>query len=402
MIAKLSWKNIWRSRRRSLTVIGAITIGVWALIFMIGFYNSFGDAFIRSAVNYEFAHLQVHHEKYIDDPELKYTLEDFEQLESQLTTFGEINAYSDRIKVNAMLASPKTNTGIQVYGIDPAKEAATTQLSKHLIEGTYFEKVKRNPILISHKLAEKLKVKIRSKVVLTFQDRTNEITAAAFRVEGIFKSKSPTINEGVVYVRQTDLANLALMDQPHEIGILLHNSDAIDSTKLQLTSLTSNKVRSYKEVAPQFSLMEESSAMSTRIMTIIMMLALLFGIINTMLMAVLERTREIGMLRSIGMHKSKVFFMILLETLFLGMIGGPIGCLFGLATITWLNSKGLDMSAYADALEQYGAEAIFYPAMEGSEYASLMLIVIVTAFVGAIYPALKAINLNPLEAIRKL
>ncbi len=402
MIAKLSWKNIWRSRRRSLTVIGAITIGVWALIFMIGFYNSFGDAFIRSAVNYEFAHIQVHHKKYIEDPELKYALEGFDQLENQLNTIEAINAYSDRIKVNAMLASPKTSIGIQVFGIDPEKEAATTRLSELLIEGSYFEKFKRNPILISSKLADKLKVKIRSKVVLTFQDQTNEITAAAFRVEGIFKSKSPTINEGVVYVKQADLAKLALVDQPHELGILLHSSEAIDSTQLEISNLTTNKVRSYKEVAPQFNLMEESSAMSTRIMTIIMMLALLFGIINTMLMAVLERTREIGMLRSIGMHKSKVFSMILLETLFLGMIGGPIGCLFGLGTITWLNSRGLDMSAYADALEQYGAEAIFYPAMEGGEYASLMLIVIVTAFVGSIYPALKAIHLNPLEAIRKL
>ena len=402
MIAKLSWKNIWRSRRRSLTVIGAITMGVWALIFMIGFYNSFGDAFIRSAVNYEFGHLQVHHEKYIEDPELKYALEDFEQLESQLSKIDAISAYSDRLKVNAMLASPKTSTGIQVYGIDPGKEAATTQLSDLLIEGTYFEKFKRNPILISSKLANKLKVKIRSKVVLTFQDRTHEITAAAFRVEGIFDSKSPTINESVVYVKQADLAKLALIDQPHELGIRLREAQAIDSTQIQLISLTDNKVRSYKEVAPQFNLMEESSAMSTRIMTLIMMLALLFGIINTMLMAVLERTREIGMLRSIGMHKSKVFSMILLETLFLGMIGGPIGCLLGWATNTWLNSRGLDMSAYADALEQYGAEAIFYPVMEGGEYASLMLTVIITAFVGAIYPALKAIHLNPLEAIRKL
>lgn len=402
MIAKLSWKNIWRSRRRSLTVIGAITIGVWALIFMIGFYNSFGDAFIRSAVNYEFAHIQVHHEKYIDDPELKNALVGFDQLEDHLADIEEIYAYSDRIKVNAMLASPKTSIGIQVYGIVPAKEAATTQLADLVVEGTYFEKFKRNPILISRKLADKLKVKIRSKVVLTFQDKTNEITAAAFRIEGIFESKSPTINGGVVYVRQEDLAKLVIVDQPHEVGILLHSSQAIDSTQLKLTKLTTNTVRSYQEVAPQFNLMEESSAMSTRIMTLIMMLALLFGIINTMLMAVLERTREIGMLRSIGMHKSKVFTMILLETLFMGMIGGPIGCLMGLATITWLNNRGLDMSAYADALEQYGAEAIFYPAMEGSEYASLMLIVIITAFVGAIYPALKAVHLNPLEAIRKL
>ncbi len=402
MIVKLSWKNIWRSKRRSLTVIGAITIGVWALIFMIAFYNSFGDAFIRSAVNHEYGHIQIHHERYIEEPELKYPLNEFDQLETQLNVIDDIAAYSDRIKVNAMLASPKTTTGIQVFGIDPAREAQTTQLSTQLVEGTYFKKFKRNPILISSKLADKLKVKIKSKVVLTFQDRTNEITAAAFRVEGIFDSKSPTINGGVVYVRKSDLAQLTLMDQPHEVGILLTSAQAIDSTRLQIADLTNNKVRSYKEVAPQFNLMEESSAMSTRIMTIIMMLALLFGIINTMLMAVLERTREIGMLRSIGMHKSRVFSMILTETLFLGMLGGPIGCLLGFATISWLNKNGLDMSAYADALEQYGAEVIFYPAMVGSEYASLMLIVIVTAFVGAIYPALKAIHLNPLEAIRKL
>ncbi|MDW3193693.1 MAG: FtsX-like permease family protein [Cytophagales bacterium] len=402
MIAKLSWKNIWRSRRRSLTVIGAIAIGVWALIFMIGFYNSFGDAFIRSAVNYEYAHIQIHHADYLEDPDLKYVLEDYAGLEDHLGQIEEILSYSDRMKVNAMLASPKTNTGIQVFGIDPAKEANTTQLSEQMVEGTYFQKFKRNPILISEKLAEKLKVKIRSKVVLTFQDKTNEITAAAFRVEGIFNSKSPAINEGVVYVRKDDLAKLTLIDQPHEIGILLHSAQAIDSTQIQIAQFTSNSVRSYKEVAPQFNLMEESSEMITRIMTVIMMLALLFGIINTMLMAVLERTREIGMLRSIGMHKSKVFSMILLETLFLGMLGGPVGCLLGLATITWLNTKGLDMSAYADALAQYGAEAIFYPAMQGSEYISLMLVVIFTAFVGAIYPALKAIHLNPLEAIRKL
>lgn len=402
MITKLSWKNIWRSRRRSLTVIGAITIGVWALIFMIGFYNSFGDAFIRSAVNYEYAHIQVHHSYYLEDPDLKYVLNDFDELENRLGQIDEILAYSDRMKVNAMLASPNTNTGIQAFGIDPEKEAATTQLSNQLVEGTYFEKFNRNPILISEKLADKLKVKIRSKVVLTFQDKTQEITAAAFRVEGIFNSKSPAINEGVVYVRQADLAKLALIDQPHEIGILLQSAQAIDSTQFQLAQLTSNTVRSYKEVAPQFNLMEESSEMSTRIMTVIMMLALLFGIINTMLMAVLERTREIGMLRSIGMHKRKVFSMILLETIFLGMLGGPLGCLLGWVTITWLNTKGLDMSAYADALAQYGAEAIFYPAMQGSEYISLMLIVIFTAFVGALYPALKAIHLNPLEAIRKL
>ena len=402
MITRLSWKNIWRSRRRSFTVIGAITVGVWALIFMIGFYNSFGDAFIRSAVKYEFSHIQVHSEEYIQEPDLKHTLNEFSALEKELMKLDEVIAYSDRIKVNAMMASPKTTTGVQIYGIDPLRESNTSQLSSQVIKGTYFEKFKRNPILISEKLAEKLKVKIRSKVVLTFQDRNDDITAASFRVEGIFKSKSPAINQGVVYVRTEDLAGLTMVDQPHEVGVLLSDTDLLDKSKMSIASFTSDVVRSYKEVAPQFNLMEESSAATTKIMTVVMMLALLFGIINTMLMAVLERTREIGMLRSIGMHKKKVFGMIMLETILMGMLGGPLGSVFGFATISWLSERGMDMSSYAEALEQYGAEAVFYPAMEGSDYVVLMVVVIITAFIGAIYPAFKAINLKPLEAIRKL
>lgn len=403
MIVKLSWNNIWRSKRRSFTVIGAITIGVWALIFMIGFYNSFGDSFIRSAVNYEFSHIQIHNPQYIDDPELKFPLGKFDRLETKLSDLNEVEAYSDRIKVNAMIASPKTSTGIQVYGVDPLKEAQTSQLQSQLVEGDYFKNFKRNPgLLISTKVAEKLQVKLRSKVVLTFQDYQNNMTAAAFRVSGIFHSKSPMINQGVVYVNQKDLGPLVQLDQPHEVGVLLKSNFFIDSTKQRIQQFTTDEVRSYKEIAPQFNLMEESAAVSTRIMTAIVMLALLFGIINTMLMAVLERTREIGMLRSVGMHKRKVFLMIMMETVFLGAIGGPLGILFGFSTISWLHDRGLDMSMYADALEQYGAEVIFYPSMTIAEYVSLMLVVLSTAFIGAIYPAIKAISLNPLEAIRKI
>jgi ABC-type antimicrobial peptide transport system permease subunit len=132
------------------------------------------------------------------------------------------------------------------------------------------------------------------------------------------------------------------------------------------------------------------------------MLALLFGIVNTMLMAVLERTKEIGMLRSIGMHKKSVFRMIILETCLMSAIAGPIGLVLGYLTNLWLGTKGMDLSSYATALEQYGMDAIFYPSISNTTYPVLMMVVILTAFLGAIYPAIKAIQLNPLEAIRKL
>ncbi len=402
MITSLSWKNIWRSKRRSFTVVGAIVIGVWALIFIIAFYNSFITAFSRNSIQYEYSHLQIHNPDYLVEPELKAVLGDTEELVSTAKSISGVQAVTSRVKVNGMIASPKTSLGLQLYGIDPELEGGITKLSEQLTEGTYFSEIDRNPILISEEIAEKLKVRVRSKVVLTFQDLDHEIVAASFRVEGIFKSVSPAINKGVIYVRASDLLNLSGTSGAHEVAVLLDDLDAIDQVKSEIEAVTSNTVRTYKEIAPEFNLMEQSSATTKQMLTMIIMMALLFGIVNTMLMAVLERTREIGMLRSIGMTRGKVFLMIILETCLMGVISGPIGLFFGYLTVRWFNTNGLDFSRYSESLESFGYGTVFYPELESGTYISLMIIVLVTAFIGAIYPAVKAIRLNPLEAIRKL
>ncbi len=402
MILSLSWKNIWRSKRRSLVVIGAIIIGVWALIFMIAFYNSFGAAFARNAINHEHSHIQIHNPEYLIEPDIFYQVEDEEQIKAALSDNPMIVSLSGRRKVNGMIASTKTSAGVQLYGVDPEAESVTTDLEEQLIEGTYFSKIKRNPVLISMKIAEKLKAKIRSKVVITFQDMEGNITSASCRVEGIFDSKSPKINEGVIYLKKSDLNRLVNGQGINELAVLLENSEQIDAAKLLLADITDNTVRSYKEVAPEFNLMEESSVITKQLLTIIIMLALLFGIVNTMLMAVLERTKEIGMLRSVGMRKRSIFSMIMVETSLMGAVAGPVGLLLGYLTIVWLGARGLDLSMYSEALKEYGFDAIFYPQIHNSTYPILMLVVMFTAFLGAIYPAIKAIRLNPLEAIRKL
>ncbi|MCP4457843.1 MAG: ABC transporter permease [Cytophagales bacterium] len=402
MIFSLSWKNIWRSKRRSLVVIGAIIIGVWALIFMIAFYNSFGAAFSKNAINYEYSHIQIHNPDYLIEPDIFNQIDDEEQIISLLNENPSVISYSGRRKVNGMIASSKTSIGVQIYGVDTRAESETTRLEEQLIDGTYFNKIKRNPVLISAKVADKLRVKVRSKIVITFQDMEGNITSASCRIEGIFDSKSPKINEGVIYLRKSDLNRLVGADGINEFAILLNNSEQIDEMKSTLTSVTANTVRSYKEVAPEFNLMEESSVVTKQLLTVVIMLALLFGIVNTMLMAVLERTKEIGMLRSVGMKKRSVFSMIMIETSLMGLLAGPIGLTFGYLTILWLGSTGLDLSAYSDALKEYGFDSVFYPQIKNSTYPILMSVVMFTAFSGAIYPAIKAIRLNPLEAIRKL
>ncbi len=402
MILSLAWRNVWRSRRRSLVVIGAMTIGVWSLIFIISFYNSFYAGFSSNGVKYEYSHLQVHNPEYLVDPNIAYQVDHIPELKAVLDTAQLVSAQSHRQKIPGMIASAKNNSGVQIYGVIPEEESATTTLDSLIVDGAYFEGVRSNPILISRKVADKLKVKVRSKVVLTFQDINQDITSASFRVAGIFVSKSPKINEGVVYIRRSDSQRLVGDDGIQEVGVLLHDAEMMEEARSQLSTVTNSTIRTYREIAPEFNLMEQSSTTTKRVLTLIIMLALLFGIVNTMLMAVLERTREIGMLRSIGMHRNRVFQMILTETITLGVIAGPIGLLLGYLTVQWFGERGMDLSRYSEALQDYGYDAIFYPVIDNGSYLFLMFTVLLTAFIGSIYPALKAIRINPLEALRKL
>ena len=385
--------------------MSAVAIGVWSIIFMVSFYNSMMGAISRNSLQHDYSHIQIHHEGYLSDPGLDFQVKNPSKLLEFPSQISDIKAASGRLIVNGMVASPKTNLGIQVYAIDPADEAAVTDLPSFLIAGDYFTNIKRNPILLSQKLAEKLKVKVRSKVVITVQDLEANIRAGAFRVSGIFHSKSPRINNGVVYLRDQDLSKLINSTDTsfNEFAYLLKDNESLIQTKKKMEMKTKNLVRTYREIAPEFDMIEEGSAISKQVITVIVMLALLFGIINTMLMAVLERTKEIGMLRAIGMFKRKIFLMIVLETFMISLVSAPVGLMAGFLTNVYFEKNGgMDLSQYAGALEQYGGDAIFYPEIAQSTYFFLMLVVIMTALMGAIYPAIKAVNLKPLEAIRKV
>jgi len=161
-------------------------------------------------------------------------------------------------------------------------------------------------------------------------------------------------------------------------------------------------VQSYKTLSPDLELYESTIGLTSTIMTIIVMLALIFGIINTMMMAVLERIKELGMLMAIGMNKQRVFFMILIETLLLGCIGAPIGMLVGYVTILLTSNTGLDLSAYSAGMREFGLSDIIYPWVPPTIYWQLAIAVVITALIGSLFPALRAIRLRPVEAIRTL
>ncbi|KAA3632765.1 MAG: ABC transporter permease [Bacteroidetes bacterium] len=405
MLFKISWRNIWRNPTRSFVVIGAIIVGVWSVIFLASMAAGMMDSYVDNAINNEISHIQIHHPEFTKEKEAKFFLEDMDQLLEKTVNVEGVTAASARSMTNAMIASGKSTRGIRVAGIMPELEEKVTGISEKMIEGDYLNGKGKNPILVSKVIAEKLKLKMRSKVVLTMQDLDGDITAGAFRVAGIFESGNNMYDETITFVRYKDLNRiLGKENVGHEIAIKVDNLQVLDTTQVLLANaLPDQSVQSYKEIAPELELFQTQIRMAAQIYMFIFMLALIFGIINTMLMTVLERVKELGMLMSVGMNKFKVFSMIMLETLMLAVISAPIGLGLGYFTTNYFNKNGINLAGFSEeGMKQFGMSTFIYPSVEPSIYLDLAIAVAITAIIASIYPALKAIRLRPVEAIRKI
>lgn len=381
----------------------AIVIGIWSLAFMISFSLGMVRGYVDSAIENSLSHLQVHHPKFSADAEAQYFLRNTDEHLSVIRQDERVRAAAARMLVNGMLTTARTPRGVQIRGIDPAEEAALTRLDQKLTEGSYFGNAGRNQLLLGDKLAKKLKIRLRAKVVLTFQDAGGNITAAAFRVAGFFNTGNTPFDEGTVFVRRTEMNALFGAPQAaHELAIVLNRPEEMDAVQRKLQqSLPEVRVENYRELSPDVELYESQMQTSATIFISIIMLALLFGIVNTMLMAVLERYHELGMLMAIGMRKSSIFSMIVLETVLLAGAASLPGLLLGWLTVIWLGKRGIDLSAFAGSMEQFGLTQVIYPELDTTMYIQMAVAVVVTALLGAVYPAWKAVRLQPLSAIAR-
>ena len=403
MVLNIAWRNIWRNRIRSWVVIGSILLAIWSVLFILSFSFAMSIGYVENSIRNQTSHLQLHNAKWVDEKEIKYMLEDAETVLKDIENQSFTEAATIRTVVNGMVRSSRAARGIEIKGVIPEKEATISQIDQKIIEGEYFG-TKRNEIIISQKLAEKLKLKLRKKLVLQFQDLAGDIVAGSFRIVGLFNTGNTMYDESFVLVKRRDINRLLDdEDAAHEIALFLKDPTELEQSTDQLNSShTGLLVQDYRELSPDVRLYETQIEVSSRIFTFIFMLALIFGIINTMLMAVLERNKELGMLMALGMNKTRVFFMIVLETLLLGLIALPLGLLLAWGTISLFGDIGINLTAFADAIEQYGLDTIIYPYLPQDQYVSMASSLIITALLASLYPAYKAIKLRPVEAMRKI
>lgn len=472
MIWSIAWKNIWRNKARSMVILGAIALGLLAGIFAIAVMAGMVDERVENAINNEVSHVQIHHQKYLQNDEPQYTILNAQDVIAEAEKTPGVVAVSSRLRINGMANTSGNSTGVMIYGIHPEKEKKVTKINQHIIENTgeYLFEDNRNKILIGEKMAEKLNLvhyeltddaiaaleeaeipkdlleqtdtlknelfrgeedfrealepyldnneiekyfssykeaakifKTRSKIVLTFQDASGNITGAAFRIAGIY-SITNSVYEGMnVFVRYEDLARIANIDSAavHEIAMLIEDREFSASVGNTLQDEFKNiTVRTWKEIQPDLALTTDYIQITYYIVITFILLALGFGIVNTMLMAVLERIKELGMLMAIGMNKKRIFFMIMLETVFLTLTGAVVGMALSVGVIALTQSTGIDLSKYAEGFQAIGYSAIVYPKLDYSFFFSVTLLVIATGILSSIYPAIKALKLNPVEATR--
>jgi ABC-type lipoprotein release transport system permease subunit len=403
MIISIAWKNIWRNRVRSGVIISAITVGMFAGVFTVTFYKGWINQRLEAGVGTEVSHIQIHQPAFSENFDLKHSIPEAEKITDEISRMDFVDGVSPRMVVQAMIASSETGTGVKILGVDPEKEKTVINLYSKIPEGQYFEGVKRNPILIGKKMAEKLKVKLHSKLVVTLQDSQGHLTSEAFRVCGIYSIGNGMFEEMNVFVLKSDLARFVQLDESvsHELLIHLKNQEQLDAnTQILAGNHNDLLVQSWKQMAPELGLLNDYGNVYIYFFIVIILLALGFGIVNTMLMAVMERVKEIGMLMAIGMSKFRIFWMMMLETVLLTFTGGCFGIVLGIAVTLATMKSGIDLSFYSKGLEDMGYSSLVFPEIELNMILVIVVLVLLTGLIASIYPARKALKYKPAEAIR--
>ena len=403
-LIKISWRNIWRNKLRSLVVIFSIVFGLLGGIIIIAMSYGLNEERMNNAVDTYLSHIQIHNNLFSEDYNIKHTINNLDVIEKAINEDERVVSYSKRIVLNGMLSNSNGSYGIQVKGIDPDEEIKVTNTYEKIIDGEYFRSKRDNTILVGKKLADKLNLKLKSKVVITFQDENYELTSLLYRVEGIFRSGNSRYDEMNVFVKNKSITkNLPGFNGYHEMPILLSDIELRGEVKKDLIPISSdNIVEGWDDISKELAYANEMLSAVLYIFMMIILSGLSFGVINTMLMAILERRKEIGMLMSIGMNRYKIFMMISFETIFLSLVALPFGLITSFLIVEYYSVVGIDLSIVEAGLENFGVGTRLYFKVPNEEYFYVSLMVFVISIFSSVFPSIRALKINPVEATKTI
>ena len=409
-IINLAWRNLWRNKRRTFIAISSICFGLILALVFIGLGDGTYGTMIDSAARLGSGHLTLENPGYRKTFLTRLTLQSNDEVVKRFEGISEIESWAPRILGQSMLSTSYGNVGAAFISVDPAREKEITLFIEKIIEGTYLKDSEGRDALIGSKMAERLKVSIGSKIVITANNLHGEIAGELLKVVGIFKTGSEMIDGYVLQIPINRARNLLGMNQGEvtQIAIFLDNQRdtdrVIDKLKKNLSEFKDIAVLSWREVMPELAAYIELDGSSNYIFQIIIFIIIGAGILNAILMSVLERQFEFGVLLCLGMNPLSLLLLVLTESTLLGLLGVTVGSVLGLACNQYFTVKGFDMTLFTREDVDISGVALD-PILYSDLYLDHLIITIVLVFLMTIlvgiYPAIKAARSVPIEVLKK-
>ena len=383
-------------------MITAIAIGITALVLTEAIYNGMLTEILDNQIRSHIAHIEIHSKGFNDNKIIENSMREYDRIERMLEKHPNIETFSRRVITSGIISSASNSSGIMIIGVEPGRESKITKIREAVVAGRYLDTV-NNEIIVSRKLAEKLSVELDDKVVLMASADDGHVSSDVFRVSGIYQTSGADFDRVFVYISLRHAQQmLGLGNGISEIAIITKNTDQLTQTQSAISSSTgaSFEVLTYLDLIPNLIMLVDVGKQTMVIYYLIIGIAIMFGIINTMLMSVFERTRELGILMATGMKNLRIFSMIIVESFFLSAIGTGVGVAIGLLIYAPLASNGIDLSSVAEGFTMVGASPVIHPIVTIRGMLNSLTIIPLISMIAAIYPAYKATRLEPVHAIQ--
>lgn len=399
LLVQLSWRNLWRHRRRTVILLTTICVAVGSVLVLNALLRGMQMSMVETAIDNLNGHFKVVAPGYLDDPGIRKSFEFEPSGHPELAAYG-IRGWTSRVRVPAVIRSERETRGVQFVGVVPGSENISF-LGDVDVDGEYLSGPADRRILLGRALAEQLETAVGRRVVLITQGIDGSNRESGYRIAGVYDAVGTGVEKAFVFTGLATVQDLLSVDAVTEVSVRLTEEGQAPSVLGNLTSAFDGlDVRAWQDLEPQAAMMHEMADATVSIWFLIVMGALIFGLVNTLVTAVMERIRELGMLRAIGMRRRAVIAQVVIESMITMSIGISVGVVLGLLGYLWL-ADGIDLSAFAEGLEMTGVKPELVPRLWARDIFLVVGLSLALGFLASIYPAQRAVKIQPLDAMRR-
>ncbi len=405
MHLQLAWRNVWRNPRRTAVILIAVIIGVWSMILLNAISRGFLENLVDNGISTLTGHIQILAPLYHQDPVVENSIEKPEPIERVLeTSLPPGSTWAPRVSVGAIVGNARHSTGVTLVGIVPDREAKLSFIGRSVNQGKYLEEDDDEGILMGEALLKDFETRLGHKLVLMAQGTDREISSRAFRIRGTFRAELEATEKQYVFITLPAAQNmLKLGTAVSQFSVLLPKSRMAERVAADLKRELPKgaEVWTWQELLPMVKAYMRLMDGFMYIWNVVVFVAMGFGLVNTVLMAVYERMREFGLLKALGMRPSRILKDVVIEGLYLLCIGAVAGNIIGFVSVWVLGRTGIDLSALAAGSEYFGMSTVIYPALAAKDVVVADLTVLALGILVSMYPALKASRFRPVEALAR-